>query len=262
VEALKDQHDLVLSDCFDLDTPHAYRKADLRSLEQVLPLARGCDFIIHTPAWHGMHGGQKSEVDYWQLNVDGTFNVFQSALQHGVQNMVWVGSVAIAGWEREKYGFSKYMGEHLCGYYHRVHHRRIAIVRPWDFTPYGSDFLRYGLRLLTGGVDRRDVIAGTVAAMEAVLADKVECDWFELGKDHPFTNDEVERFKDDPIGVIDAHWPGYRSLMEKYKLTFPERPLVVDLAKTKEVLGFHPRYTFGTFLEELHERDAAGLPVR
>lgn len=262
VEALEGRHDLVLSDCFDLDTPHEYRKADLRSLDQVLPLARGCDVIIHTPAWHGMHGGQKSEVDYWQLNVDGTFNIFQSALQHAVPNMVWAGSVAIAGWEREKYGFSKFIGEHLCGYYHRVHGRRIAIVRPWDFTPYGGDFIRYGLRLLTGGVDRRDVVAGTVAAMEAVLDGRVTCDWFEIGKDHPFTAGDVERFKDDPMGVIDAHWPGYRPLMEKYALAFPERPIVVDIEKTKEVLGFQPRYHFGTFLEELRERDAAGMPVR
>lgn len=256
VESLESSHELVLSDCFDLDTPHEFRRADLRSLEETLPIARGCDFIIHTPAWHGMHGGQKSEVEYWQLNVDGSFHVFQSAIQHAIRRMVWVSSVAIAGWEHDKYGFTKFIGEHLCGYYHRVHGFRIAMVRPWDFTPYGDEFLRYGMRLLTGGVDRRDVVACTVRAMEKVLDGTVECDWFEIGKEHPFTDQDVEQFASDPLGVIERHWPGYRGLLEKHAVPFPERPIVCNLEKTERILGFHPRYNFGTFLKELAERDA------
>ncbi len=262
VEALEDRHELVLSDCFPCHSHHEFRQADLRVLDQVLPLARGCDFIIHTPAWHGMHCGVKSEIDYWQLNVDGSFHVFQSALQHAVRRMIWTSSVAIAGWERDKYGFSKFVGEHLCGYYHRVHGFRIGIIRPWDFTPYGSDFIRYGERLLTGGVDRRDVIAATVAAMERVLDDRLACDWFEVGKDHPFTQEDCEHFKDSPQSVIEKYWPGYGDLIEKYGIRFPEKPLVVDLAKTKDILGFHPQYHFGTFLAELRERDRRGEPVR
>jgi len=261
-EALEGKHELVLSDCFPLDTSHAFRQADLRQLEQTLPLARGCDFIVHTPAWHGMHGGQKSEVDYWQLNVDGSFHVFQSALQHNVRRMVWISSIAIAGWEREKYGFSKFMGEHLCGYYHRVHGFRIAMVRPWDFTPFGNDFIRYGERLLTGGVDRRDVVGATISAIERVVEGAVEFDWFEIGKDHPFSEADCERFSKDPKAVIEKYWPGYGDVIDKYGIKFPERPIVVDLRKTKEVLRYCPQYNLGTFLAELRERDEQGVGVR
>ncbi len=35
--------------------------------------AANCDMIVHLPAWHGIHWGAKSEIDYWRLNVDGTF---------------------------------------------------------------------------------------------------------------------------------------------------------------------------------------------
>lgn len=208
------------------------------------------------------HGGQKSEVDYWQLNVDGAFHVFQSALQHNVRRMVWVSSVAISGWERDKYGFSKFVGEHLCGYYHRVHGFRIGIIRPWDFTPFGGDFIRYGERLLTGGVDCRDVISATLIAVDRVSQGSLECEWFEIGKDHAFTEDECERFKDDPKSIIETHWPGYSGLIDKYAIRFPERPLVCDLRKTIDVLGCRPQYNFGTFLAELRERDAKGVPVR
>jgi len=262
VEALEGEHELVLSDHVPLSTPHEFRRADLRVLDDVLPLARGCDFIVHTPAWHGMHGPVKSEVEFWQLNVDGTFHVFQSALEHGVRRMVWVSSVSVAGWERDKYGFTKYVGEHLCGYYHRVHGFRIAIIRPWDFTPYGGDLVRYGQRLLGGGVDRRDVAGATVAAIEKVADGSVAFDWFEIGSDKPFTKEEVEAFKADPKAVIEGHWPGYGDLIDTYGIRFPERPHMVDLTRTKEVLGYAPRHDFGTFLAELRDRDTAGVPVR
>ena len=261
-EALDGKHELILSDCFAMTTDNEYRRADLRNLDETLPLARGCDFIVHTPAWHGMHGSQKSEAEYWQLNVDGTFNIFQSALQHNVRRMVWVSSVSISHWEKDKYGFSKFIGEHLCGYYHRVHNFRICMLRPWDFTPFGSDFIRYGERLLQGGVDKRDVVGATVRAIEAVVEGTVQYDAFEIGKDHPFTPEEVARFKDDPKGVIEDLWPGYGLLIDKYKIQFPPKPLVCDLKRTKEVLGYSPRHNFGSFLAELQKRDAAGRSVR
>ncbi len=261
-EALTGKCDLVLSDCFPMTTRHEYRQADLRALDQTLPIARGCDFIFHTPAWHGMHGGQKSEVDYWQLNVDGSFHVFQSALQHNVRRMAWASSVAISGWERDKYGFSKFIGEHLCGYYHRVHGFRIGIIRPWDFTPFGTDFIRYGERLLTGGVDRRDVIECAVRVMEKVMDGAAGCDAFEIGADHPFTPEECDAFQSDPRAIIERHWPGHGDLIDKYGLRLPDRPVMADLEKTKRMLGFAPRYDFGSFLAELRRRDAEGIPVR
>lgn len=262
VEALQDKHELVLSDVFPIATPHEFRQADLRRLEETLPLARDCDFLVHTPAWHGMHGNQKSEVDYWQLNVDGTFHIFQSALQHAVRRVLWISSVSIAGWERDKYGFTKFVGEHLCGYYYRAHNMRVAVLRPWDFTPYGGDFIRYGERLLGGGVDKRDVVHAALHAIERVIDGTIEWDWFEIGKDHPFTEAEVASFKSDPMAVIEKYWPGYGDLIEKYRITFPETPLVVDLSKTKNTLGYAPQYNFGTFLAELRERDRQGIPVR
>ena len=32
-EVLEDRHELVLSDCFEIDTPHEFRRADLRRLD-------------------------------------------------------------------------------------------------------------------------------------------------------------------------------------------------------------------------------------
>jgi len=57
----------------------------------------GCDLVLHTPAWHGIHWRRKSEIDYWRLNVDGTFWLFQAALHAGVTRMVFMSSLAWHG---------------------------------------------------------------------------------------------------------------------------------------------------------------------
>lgn len=262
VDALQDEHELVLSDYFPVRTEHEFRQADMRVLDQVLPLARGVDFIIHTPAWHGMHGPIKSQAEFWQLNVDGSFNIFQSALENGVYTMVWVSSISIDGWERDKYGFTKFVGEHLCGFYHRAHGRRVGIIRPGDFTPLGSDFIKYGERLLAGGVDRRDVAGAVIQAMRKVVEGDLALDWFEVIRDNPFTPEDRKRYEQEPLAVVEEYWPGSMELVEKYGVRLPGRVNVRDLSKTKDVLGFQPRYNFGTFLEELRERDRRGAPVR
>jgi nucleoside-diphosphate-sugar epimerase len=42
---------------------------------------RGCDCIIHIAAWHGIHEdrGEKGAYDFFDLNVRGTFEIFEAA---------------------------------------------------------------------------------------------------------------------------------------------------------------------------------------
>ena len=42
---------------------------------------RGCDCIVHIAAWHGIHEdrGEKDAYDFFDLNVRGTFEVFEAA---------------------------------------------------------------------------------------------------------------------------------------------------------------------------------------
>ncbi len=47
---------------------------------------RGCDCIVHIAAWHGIHEsrGEKNSYDFFDLNVRGTFEVFQAAASVGI----------------------------------------------------------------------------------------------------------------------------------------------------------------------------------
>jgi UDP-glucose 4-epimerase len=47
---------------------------------------RGCDCIVHIAAWHGIHEdcGEKNAYDFFDLNVRGTFEVFEAAVSLGI----------------------------------------------------------------------------------------------------------------------------------------------------------------------------------
>lgn len=156
-------HELVLADLNRLPDAEPYRgltfvQGDAQIGEGFERAARDCDVIVHTAAWHGIHMGAKTEADFWRLNIDGTFWMFQAAVAAKVKRVVFLSSQAWHG-HYDKYAFTKVVGEELCEYNRRNHGIRYVAIRPADFTPWGDNFVNnYGLRLLYGGVDREDVL--------------------------------------------------------------------------------------------------------
>ncbi len=223
--------------------------------------AAGCDIILHTPAWHGIHWRRKTEIDYWRLNVDGTFWIFQAAASAGVKRMVFMSSLAWDG-HYDKYGFTKRIGEELCEYYRRNHQIRFVAVRPADFTPWGSNYVNgYGARLLYGGVDREDVLDCVQRSIERLSGDLPEATEPEglvaiAHRANAFTAEQLEGWEQDPLAACERVIPGSRRLVEKYQLNIARPPAVVDLGDTPQTIGYHPKRHFGTFLEELGRLDA------
>ena len=252
-ELLRGRHELRLSDVAEMDTPEEFVRADVRRREEIVAAAEGVDVILHTPAWHGIHLRQRTEAEFWELNVDGTFNMFRAAVENGVGRVVWMSSEAVHSRDNI-YGLSKVVGEELCGYYHRKHGIRVIMLRPWDFTPYGSN-KQYGERLLRGGVDRRDVLQVVARAVEN---EEVECEAFPVAREDPWTPEDIAEWPSDPAAVLERHLPGARHLVERHSLDLPESIRSFDISATKEKLGYQPRYNFLTFLRELAEHDRAG----
>jgi nucleoside-diphosphate-sugar epimerase len=55
------------------------------------------DCIVHIAAWHGYHEftKEKNAYDFWDLNVTGTFNIFQSALENNIKNIILISSESV-----------------------------------------------------------------------------------------------------------------------------------------------------------------------
>ena len=176
--------------------------------------------------------------------------MFQAAVQLGIKKVVYLSSMA---WDihYHKYGFTKVIGEELCEYYWRNHGIRYLALRPGDFTPWQS-WLRYGVRLLYGGVDRRDVLECIRLALEN---ETVTNDWFPVQSDAVFSAAELETWDSDPLACVERRFPGAAALVQKYGLDIQARPLLPDLQKTTDALGWRPRHNFASFLDRLAELD-------
>src|SRR5215212_286867 len=50
---------------------------DLRDRDALPPVVESVDSIVHAAAWHGMHLRDHPARDFWELNVDATFALFE-----------------------------------------------------------------------------------------------------------------------------------------------------------------------------------------
>ena len=55
-------------------------------------ICRGCGCIVHIAAWHGIHEdrGEKDAYDFFDLNVRGTFEVFEAAASAGIGKVIFI----------------------------------------------------------------------------------------------------------------------------------------------------------------------------
>ena len=250
----------MLSDVNKVESgDHPFHQVDIQHGFGLEHAAAGCDLVLHLPAWHGIHWNQKTEPDYWRLNVDGTFWAFQAAKAHGIQRFVFLSSTAWYG-HYDKYGFTKRIGEELCEYNRRNHGVRFVAVRPNDRTPWGADWLNgYGTRLLHGGVDRDDVLDCIMLAVDRLTKDlsgDPEGIIVEAVKPDAYTEADLEGWENDPIGTCERIFPNSRDLIERYGLRIDRKPSVTKSDLGWAEIGYSPSRHFGTFLQELRQLDA------
>ena len=261
-------HEIVLHDLVRLPDNDLFRglmfvQGDIQAGIGLERAAHGCDLIVHTPAWHGIHWGAKSEADFWRLNVDGSFWTFQAAVGAGIKRLVFLSSMAWHG-HYDKYGFTKQIGEELCEYYRLNHQIRYVAIRPHDFTPWGTDYVnRYGARLLHGGVDWEDVlecIRLSIEKLSSELPSGVETERVvvQAVRANAFTQEQIADWKDSPSEACERIFPGSRPLIEKYGIRIDGQPSIVDAGSGAEQIGYAPKHHFGVFLENLRRLDEEG----
>ena len=93
------------------------------------------DCVVHIAAFHGIHEGniphiEKDEYEFWSLNVDGTFQVFEAAARAGVQKFVYISTQQIDFDKFGRYGHTKVVGETIATMYAHRHDMQVVILRP------------------------------------------------------------------------------------------------------------------------------------
>lgn len=281
-------HDVV---CFDLRRVElaavegsAYRwvTGDVRVPHQLAEAAEGCHALVHIPAWHGIHLRHKTRREFWELNVGGAFNAFQAAMAAGARKVLYVSAMGVYGGiprpperalridddspvapAKDVYAYTKAIGEQLCQLYHRVYGLDVLAFRLGMFVPV--DFVHYGMRLVHGGVDERDLAQAFRLALED---DRVRHGTFNLFAPTPFGAEDEAALVADPTSVLRKHYPDAAVLdsaargrqLEPHWYTVEGdavRPTPIRVYwksdRARDRLGWEPRHDFARFLPDLRE---------
>ncbi len=265
-------HEPVLFDVQPLQTPYEFVQGDVRKADDVRGAARGAEFIVHTAAIHGIHLRDHTPRDFYDLNLTGTFNVWEAAVEAGVRGLVFSStmgvykshnapgtSTSIALHEElppmpgDIYGFTKVAGEEMCRFYGRKYGIPSVALRFGMFVP--EPFFRYGIRLLYGGVDTEDVVSSVLASIEALSAGRLQWDVFNVESYVPFTEEDEPQLRRNPLPVLDKYYPGAVELLRE-RGTSELAPITAyyPMARAAERLGFRPQCNFEPWLEELRSR--------
>lgn len=263
----------------DLTTPTVPARGeaitgDLRDEAFLVRAVQGVDAVVHAAAWHGIHLRDHSPADFWALNVDVTFRLYEAALAAGVSRIVLASTMGVYGASRTPtvdgaavrvheqlplqpvnvYELSKVVSEEIAASYDRRDPGvRSLALRFGMFVP--EPFLHAGIRFLYGGVDERDVASATVAALEH-LRTAVPGDFaaFNIMSALPYAEADGQPLRADPMAVITHHWPDAQALMDRVGVA-PWGPIHewFDISAAERDLGWRPRYGFSEFVSALRD---------
>lgn len=272
-------HKPVLMDYRPIETPYQFIQGDVTRSEDVRAAVKNVDVIVHAAALHGIHLSNHSRGDYWNLNVAGTFNVYEAAREADVKKILLCSTMGVYGESikdidngfavvtedlsllpRDFYGESKKLCEDLAEFYSRAHGIRTIAYRLGMFVP--ENFVRYGFRLLKGGVDDRDVAQAFLLGLEN---NAIAFDTFNIMADIPFSRQEFAAWKDNPQALLERHFPNLSELVKAHGQTVDELGRMWgwtywSIEKAKQLLGYAPQHNFPQFYEALQRGDEVYYP--
>jgi nucleoside-diphosphate-sugar epimerase len=280
-------HEVIGFDLQRLESsPARWIQGDARQAHQVLEAAAGCEAVVHIAAWHGIHLRERTMREFWELNVDAAFNVFQAARTVGARKVLFCSAMGVYGGlprspdralrvtdesplfpAKDIYAYTKIVCEQLCELYHRVYGLDVIAFRLGMFVP--CDFMHYGMRLLHGGVDERDLAQAFRLALEN---DALRSGSFNLFSPTPFEEEDEADLVASPPAVVRKYYPDAavldgaargRELQPHWYTMTPEGGIVPSpirvywkCERAREQLGWQPEYDFARFLRDLGDGTA------
>lgn len=238
------------------------RKKLLESLSDV-------DCIVHIAAWHGYHEFTKKKdvYDFWDVNVSGTFNVFQAAAEMNINKIIFISSEAVVD-ENGIYGWTKVLGEEIAERYVKNHHLNVLTLRPRAFIPFWnkevySSFVEWAKWYWKGAVHINDVAQAVMLGID-MLSTKLLSQHLVLPVDgaYEYTQHDLQTWdKFGPGTTFKKYYEKYFDLAIKLGLDPAAKPTIQDISSTKQLLDFHPKYSLINLLSDLSKYGELGPPT-
>ena len=217
----------------------------------------GCDCIVHIAAWHGIHESEKTAYDFFDLNVRGTFEVFEAARSLGVDKVVYISTTSTYRPDT-MYGRSKLLAEQIAEDYAKYRGMNVITLRPRGFIPYWnrtvytkySDWARWFWK---GAVHIDDVAAAVMLSLDLLSKRQPgQHPILTLDSAYEYTDADLERWDADGAGsTFRKYYAEYYDLALSYGLDPALKPSRLDIAETIRWLGYKPSYSLAHLLAEL-----------
>lgn len=230
---------------------------------------RGCDCVVHIAGWHGIHEerGEKNAHDFFDLNVRGTFEVFEAAATLGVNTIVHISTTSVRN-QDTLYGRTKILAERIAEDYRRCNDMNVVILRPRGFIPFWnrdvytrySDWARWFWK---GAVHIDDVASAVLQSLDLMSRGRIDRNLtLPLDSAYEYTDADLARWDADGAGsTFRKYYPRHYDLALSFGLDPAQRPFRLDISETMRWLGYKPSYSLGSLLVELAAHGDRGPPT-
>jgi nucleoside-diphosphate-sugar epimerase len=229
---------------------------------------RGCDCVVHIAAWHGIHEsrGEKTPYDFFDLNVRGTFEVFEAAASGGIDKIVYVSTTSVRNPET-LYGRSKLLAEHIAEDYFHYRDMNVVTLRPRGFIPHWNRdvytrFSEWARWFWRGAVHIDDVASAVMLSIDLVSRGRLGSHpILTLDSAYEYTDADLDHWDVDGAGsTFRKHYAEYYDLAFSHGLDPAMKPFRLDISETVRWLGYKPTYSLARLLAELAVHGDHGPP--
>src|SRR6266853_4294359 len=115
----------------DLKKEAVFIEGSILDRPKLTDIFRGCDCIVHIAAWHGIHEsrGEKNSYDFFDLNVRGTFEVFEASASLSIDKIIFISTTSVYRPDT-LYGRSKLLAERIADDYAEYNKLNVITLRP------------------------------------------------------------------------------------------------------------------------------------
>lgn len=224
------------------------------------------DCIVHIAAWHGLHEfrQEKTVDEFWELNIDGTYYVFEAAARAGGKPVVFLSSTSVE--ERDSiYGHTKVLGEEVARTYAARHAMNVITLRPRAFIPHWNrtvypNYVEWLKWFWGGAVHIDDVVQATLKSIDLAMGDPLpEMLTITLDSAYEYTDDDLATW-DATGGTFRKYYADYEKLARQHGLDISQAPKKQDISAAVRWLEYAPHFSLKHALAALAEFGEAGPP--
>jgi UDP-glucose 4-epimerase len=251
--------------CFTKQNNASFHKTDVLVLNDVERAMKGYDAVVHAAGIPHPLNDPAERV--FNVNVNGTFNVLESAARNGIKKVIFTSSESTLGFAfmnnrmvpeyipidelhpnrpQDPYGLSKVIGEQICRTYSAKYGMQtISLREPWIWVPEPEQILFYRKLISEYGdwyknlwtyVHVYDVAAAHRLAIERELDSAHEI-LFITAKENWTGKNSKE--------LLAQFYPEVKTFADD----FSDASAIISHDKAKRLLGYEPKYSVGDLLK-------------